>query len=152
MTQVRKQFITYEMYGEYVSILTDYLINLDHHFDIIIAPPLGALPIATHLMKHLDINEYIFDMDVYNDLLDCENELNILIVDDIIDTGDTMHVILDDIDEFSEFEYNKFTCSLFYKPHSKFKPDYYVKETSNWIVFPWEKSDEIPNREAYKHL
>jgi hypoxanthine phosphoribosyltransferase len=30
------------------------------------------------------------------------------------------------------------TAVLFYKPKSKIKPDYYVEETTDWIVFPWE--------------
>ncbi len=28
--------------------------------------------------------------------------------------------------------------TLHYKPHSIVVPDYYFKETTDWIVFPWE--------------
>jgi len=30
------------------------------------------------------------------------------------------------------------TAALFYKKRAMFTPDYYVEETANWIVFPWE--------------
>jgi hypoxanthine phosphoribosyltransferase len=31
------------------------------------------------------------------------------------------------------------TATVFYKPHSKLKPDYFAGETSDWIIFPWER-------------
>lgn len=65
-------------------------------------------------------------------------DLNILIVDDIADSGETF-----------EYAVNKFkgngcerveTASVFYKPCSKFKPDSYAEEVeeTTWIVQPWE--------------
>jgi uncharacterized protein len=35
------------------------------------------------------------------------------------------------------------TASLFYKPHSKIKPDYYGAETSAWIIFPYDFHESI---------
>ena len=29
--------------------------------------------------------------------------------------------------------------TVYHKPHSKFKPDFFAETTSNWIVFPWER-------------
>jgi len=66
-------------------------------------------------------------------------DANILIVDDIADSGETFR-----------YATNKFlghgcehikTASVFYKPCSAFKPDFYAEEvTSNtWIVQPWEQ-------------
>jgi hypothetical protein len=65
-------------------------------------------------------------------------DLNILIVDDIADSGETF-----------EYAVGKFkgngcerveTASVFYKPCSKFKPDSYAEEVeeTTWIVQPWE--------------
>ena len=31
------------------------------------------------------------------------------------------------------------TVTIYYKPHSVFKPDYYADVTSDWIIFPWER-------------
>lgn len=65
-------------------------------------------------------------------------DANILIVDDIADSGETF-----------KYAVKKFlgngcervqTASVFYKPCSKFKPDYYAEEVdeTTWIVQPWE--------------
>jgi len=65
-------------------------------------------------------------------------DANILIVDDIADSGETF-----------KYAVNKFkgngcerveTASVFYKPCSKFKPNYFAEEveSSTWIVQPWE--------------
>jgi hypothetical protein len=34
-------------------------------------------------------------------------------------------------------------ATIFYKPWSVVKPDYYEKETSQWIVFPWEVKETV---------
>jgi hypoxanthine phosphoribosyltransferase len=34
-------------------------------------------------------------------------------------------------------------ATVYYKPWSIIKPDYYEKETSCWIVFPWEIKETI---------
>ena len=71
------------------------------------------------------------------------NDKNILIVDDICDSGITMSQII------LKFYTNGFaidnikTCSLIYNTNQKFIVDYYSKEinrlTENrWIIFPWE--------------
>ena len=68
-------------------------------------------------------------------------DANILIVDDIADSGETF-----------KYAVKKFlgngcervqTASVFYKPCSKFKPDYYAEEVheKTWIVQPWEPFD-----------
>src|SRR2546425_12037097 len=34
-------------------------------------------------------------------------------------------------------------CTLYLKPKSIFKPNHYVKTTSKWIIFPWERLEAI---------
>jgi hypoxanthine phosphoribosyltransferase len=69
-------------------------------------------------------------------------DANILIVDDLTDSGETF-----------KYAVNKFigngceritTASVFYKPCSIFKPDYYALESDKnlWIVHPWEDISE----------
>ena len=66
---------------------------------------------------------------------------SILIVDDIVDTGDTMKSLVD----FYQYHYPELdirTAGYIYKSHtSTHKPDYYGMETESneWVVFPWEK-------------
>lgn len=68
-------------------------------------------------------------------------DANILIVDDIADSGETL-----------QYAWRKFigngcenvqTASVFYKPCSKFKPNYYAEEVeeTTWIVQPWESTE-----------
>jgi len=62
----------------------------------------------------------------------------ILLVDDIADTGETLAYIKTELTTWSrETE----VLTLFYKPHSIVKPDYYFNKIGNkvWVNFPWEK-------------
>lgn len=63
---------------------------------------------------------------------------SILVVDDIADTGDTLKFVTDILQKDLTIATIK-TAVLFYKLKSKVMPDYYVEETADWIVFPWEK-------------
>jgi len=62
---------------------------------------------------------------------------NILVVDDVSDTGESLLLALDHVKEKNPA--NVKTATIFYKPHSKFKPDYFAGETGDWIIFPWER-------------
>ena len=35
------------------------------------------------------------------------------------------------------------TASLFIKPWTKFKPDFYIKKASEWLIFPYEMKETI---------
>ncbi len=60
----------------------------------------------------------------------------ILVVDDVADTGKSLKVVIDYLASIDGLEFKVVT--LHYKPHSIVVPDYYFKETTDWIVFPWE--------------
>jgi hypoxanthine phosphoribosyltransferase len=65
---------------------------------------------------------------------------NILVVDDIVDSGQTIQFIIDTLKANLAHASIK-VAVLYYKPKvSQVKPDYYVQETEDWIVFPWEQS------------
>lgn len=69
---------------------------------------------------------------------DLEKYKSILIVDDLADSGKTFVFVTSLFKEKLKNATIK-TAALYYKPsHSIFKPDYYVAETADWIVFPWE--------------
>ncbi len=61
----------------------------------------------------------------------------VLIVDDVCDTGKTIHSILATIPAIQDVR----VATVFYKPDnaiSKYEPEYYLFEGNNWIVFPHE--------------
>jgi len=65
---------------------------------------------------------------------------DVLVVDDLVDQGETMETILAFLEE--KYHPNRImTGALFIKPWSKFRPDYFVDTTDAWIVFPWEHGE-----------
>jgi hypoxanthine phosphoribosyltransferase len=65
----------------------------------------------------------------------------ILLVDDVVDTGKSMVLIKKHLSRQGAKEIKLLT--LYYKPWSVVKPDFYSKETSDWIVFPWEIKETL---------
>jgi len=61
----------------------------------------------------------------------------VLVVDDVADTGESLLVALEHVRERGANGIK--TATIYYKPHSKFKPDFFTETTSHWIVFPWER-------------
>jgi len=60
----------------------------------------------------------------------------VLIVDEVADTGKSLELVKKHVIEQGACEVKIVT--VYYKPWSVVVPDYYGKETSRWIVFPWE--------------
>jgi hypothetical protein len=61
----------------------------------------------------------------------------VLVVDDVADTGESLLVALEHVRERGAGEIR--TVTLYHKPHSKFRPDFFSQTTSHWIIFPWER-------------
>ena len=60
---------------------------------------------------------------------------NILIVDDICDSGKTLKKF--------KFEENVYTATLHWKQSSEYQPNYFweIAYENEWIVYPWENID-----------
>jgi len=71
---------------------------------------------------------------------------NILLLDDLVDTGATMHHIYRHILERKETNSIR-TGVLYRKPQTIFQPDYWVEDTSKWIVFPYERKEFLRTKE-----
>ncbi|MEM2226299.1 MAG: phosphoribosyltransferase [Candidatus Bathyarchaeia archaeon] len=65
----------------------------------------------------------------------------ILIVDDVADTGSSLRVAIEHAKGLGAREVR--AATLHYKPTSSIVPDYYVEETSDWIVYPHERREFI---------
>ncbi len=70
------------------------------------------------------------------------NASNVLLVDDVADTGITLKAIVEYLLNEKKPKELK-VATLHYKPWSVIKPDYYVEETKDWIVYPWEYYESI---------
>jgi hypothetical protein len=65
----------------------------------------------------------------------------VLIVDDIADTGKSLKLVMDHVLQKATSEVK--VATLYCKPWSIVKPDYYEKETELWVVFPWDIKETI---------
>ncbi len=63
-------------------------------------------------------------------------EKDVLLVDDIADTGKSLQAAVQHLRARDAGKI--FVATLVKKPHSIFTPDLYVRETSAWVIFPWE--------------
>jgi hypothetical protein len=62
---------------------------------------------------------------------------NVLVVDDVSDTGESLKVAVEHLDSCGAKAIK--TATLYYKPRSIFKPDFFIVQTEQWIIFPWER-------------
>jgi hypoxanthine phosphoribosyltransferase len=98
--------------------------------------PLGILHPRNGAPSHLAC---MADEDVYSIPEESRARMNVLLVDDISDTGRTFKSIKRSL-EALKF-HCVYTASLILKTYTAFVPDF-VAETDNshdWIVFPWEE-------------
>lgn len=118
------------------------------NFDAIVAIARGGMTIAHILAEGLDlrncfsINSIHYDdtqkldtIQIFN-IPDLADAKKVLIVDDIVDSGDTMIEVLKVFrDKYSTINFK--TGAIFYKTTALIKPDFYVKESNDWIDFFW---------------
>ena len=62
---------------------------------------------------------------------------NVLVVDDVSDTGESLKVAVEHLKENKAATVK--TVTIYFKPRSVFKPDFFSSSTSDWIIFPWER-------------
>jgi len=65
----------------------------------------------------------------------------VLVVDEVADTGKSLQLIKEHLQKEGATEVR--IATVYLKPWSIITPDYYAKETSRWIVFPWEVKETI---------
>ena len=117
-------------------------------FDKIIAIANGGIPVAEEVNKYLKLplsSIYISfydgkqkrDKPFIEGFVTSQYNEKLLIIDDLVDTGDTADYLTKQLKERSIK--HLFAC-LYQKPHAKIKADFYVKETTDWIVFPREQT------------
>jgi len=62
----------------------------------------------------------------------------VLIIDDIVDSGETLKGVLNVLHErYPDIIFK--SASLFYKPSADIQPDFTLHEATEWIDFFWEK-------------
>ncbi len=65
---------------------------------------------------------------------------HLLVVDDVADTGKSLELVLS---ELKKAKRDARTATLYKKPWVEFNPDFYVRQTDAWIIFPWERMETV---------
>jgi hypothetical protein len=81
------------------------------------------------------IDSRVEEPEVYQDLDSVEGE-DLLLFDDVSDTGQTLKFVYDHLIKRGAASVT--TATVYYKPHSVFKPHFFGQTTESWIVFPYE--------------
>lgn len=140
----------YYPYEDFLADTKSLAQKIDWKFDSIVAIARGGLSLAHLLGEYYNIREvYSINTIGYEDTAKLESvkvfnipELkdtkSVLIVDDIVDSGDTLLEVLKVLGKaYPSITFR--TASLFYKKSAKIAPDWYVQNADRWIDFFWSK-------------
>lgn len=147
---MEKEYLHWSKVDEAIWTLTDY-VRKDYNVDMIVGIARGGLIPAvrmSHIMDNIlmrvmdvkfytDIEEHTEMPEITVPLTESVEGKNVLIVDDVADTGKTLKVVRDYILDKGAREVR--IAVIAKKPQSIIDPDYYIFQTGKWIIFPWEK-------------
>lgn len=137
-----------------VAAIADQVTKSDFNPDIIIGVVRGGAIPGVYLSHTLGLPLKTIEWQTRDggdrehryDIIDIdigEDDLKVLIVDDINDSGLTFTQILDDFKYFdpTKIDTHVRTAALITKPTSSHTVDFYgrIEEDNRWIHYPWEK-------------
>lgn len=155
---MKKEFLSNEMmHGYYSSIIRD-MTRLSYTPDLIVAPMRGGADIGVKFSHYFNVpfislewqtrDGETKDSAKLRQILRDYDTADILIVDDICDTGDTLREIDTCVDRHIEMEIFKGTVNTavaIFKESSEFDVTWHARtifhneeEDGVWFVFPWE--------------
>ena len=155
MTNPVREVLTWEGFGVAIRELARVVVDDGFRPNLILSITRGGLVPAGSISYALGIkNMHIINVEFYTGVGErlpmpvvlppvppgvLLSGQTVLIVDDVADTGETLHTVVDFCaDHVAEAR----TAVLYEKPQSVVKCDYVWKRTSEWISFPW--SSEPP--------
>ena len=124
-------------------------------FDRIVTLAKGGWPMTRSLVDYLEvkevasigvkfyagINKKLKKPQIYQDLPVSIKGEHILLFDDVADSGASLEFVEKYLQEKEVKSLT--TATLFYKPFSSIRPDYYSATTKAWIVFPYDAVEGI---------
>lgn len=145
--------LNWKTYHETAQKLAATILDNDTPFDEIVAISRGGLTLGHLLSDFLLIPISIITIQSYTDIQTAgvatltaklQNSIKhkrILLVDDVSDSGKTLKRAVKYLHHAGAAQVT--TVTMFYKPKSVYRPDYYAKETTRWILFPYEPTEMI---------
>ncbi|HXW94629.1 MAG TPA: phosphoribosyltransferase family protein [Nitrososphaerales archaeon] len=145
------KYVGWPEYGNLAEALAEKVGSSGKRFDLVVGVARGGMPVAMVVADHLNVRIDFINVKSYfgigergtpKILSTLTEEIagkNVLIVDDLVDQGDTMSAIKEYL--FERGPKLLEVAVLFRKPWSKFEPDYYLEVVDRWVVFPFELSE-----------
>lgn len=153
MTDHQYLSVAWQEYHALTQSIADQILSHEAPFATIIAIGRGGLTFGHLLSDFLRIPICSITIQSYTDIKK-QGEVKIteglssriggkrvLLVDDIADSGATLKRATSYLRRFRPQSIT--TATLFYKPHSTIRPDYYAKQTDLWILQPFEVTEWI---------
>ncbi len=152
-----KEILTWEGFGLAQRELAQMIADSGFNPTLVIAVarggmiPAGALSYslgvkpsdAINVEFYTDVGKTLPDPVVLAPMLDPASlvDSRILVVDDVVDSGRTLAVVVDLLRE--EGAENVKSAVLYGKSTSVIEPDYVWRRTDKWIVFPWSAEPPV---------
>jgi uncharacterized protein len=150
------EVLTWPLYAEGAKALARTVVADGYRPDLILAIARGGLLVAGSMSYALRVkNLHVMNVEYYtgvNERLDFPVILppplnlidlaaaQILVVDDVADTGHTLALVRD----FCRPQVAQVRCAVLYqKPQSVVDCEYVWRRTDRWIDFPWSTADAV---------
>jgi uncharacterized protein len=145
------RYVSWPEYGNLAEALAEKVRSSGTKFDLVVGIARGGLPVAMVVADHLDVRIDFINVKSYvgigergtprilSTLTEEIGGRSVLIVDDLVDQGDTMEVVREYLLERGPKRLE--VAVLFKKPWTKFEPDFYLEVVDRWVVFPFELSE-----------
>ena len=142
------RYISWSEYGNLAEALAEKVRANGKKYDLVVGIARGGIPVAMVVSDHLDVKIDFINVKSYNDigkrtaprilstLIEGVADKDVLLVDDLVDQGDTMAFLARYLEEQKPKSLQ--TAVMFKKPWSKTEPDYFLETVTEWIVFPFE--------------
>lgn len=155
MTNERYLHLTWMDVQRLSERLADQIAETGFRPDIIVAVSRGGFDPARILSDELNIRSLASLQVIYYAGVNEKNDkpqvkyplnadisgLNVLVVDDVADSGNSLKVVKEYVDSLGPREVKMAT--LHHKPWSSFEPDFYAESADKWIIYPWEPRESI---------
>lgn len=149
------EYFSWQYMGELVLKLAEEIIKEDVKIDRIIALAKGGITFSRTLLDYLNVQALSsLEIEFYTGIGETARTPvinqslpvtvrgeNILIFDDIVDTGETLELATKYLQYHGAQKI--YTASLFTKPWTKIRPDFSGQESKAWIIFPHESRETI---------
>jgi len=145
------KYVSWPEYGNLAEALAEKIRSSGNNFDLVIGIVRGGMPVAMVVSDRLGVRIDFINVKSYfgigrrgaptilSTLTEDIRGKNVLVVDDLVDQGDTLLVVKEYLSAQGPERLE--TAVLFRKPWTKVEPDYYLEEVDRWVVFPFELNE-----------